>query len=656
VTAARGRRRAVDALLDALPPLCLVVGKGGVGKTTCAVGLTSRFAARHERTLLVSTDPAGSLGAVLGAPLIPGERREIETLRGCAVLQLDSTIARAAFLARWRDTIVTIVDRGTYLDADDINGLVDAAFPGADEIFAMLALAELVTNGVDAKPSKRGWDRLIVDTAPTGHTLRLLALPETFDAMIALLEAMQSKHRFMVSALTHRYSSDAADEFLAAMRGIMGSLRSSLCDAARSAAVLVTRAEAVVISETRRYAAALAALDIALGGIVLNAVTTPVSSAAQRAISDLEDGPRIELYTLPRSEPPPVGVRAIGALFGKLQRVGAGTAWDGMVSRDANGLRQNQAKPLSSPSGGAQSDATLALLRALTIVAGKGGVGKTTVSCALALADASRVTGSQRVLLVSTDPAPSIGDALGIFDPDWARRTPEFVQDCPSLDIWQIDASTAFAELRERYRDRTDALFEEWVGRGVDVVRDREILRDLLALAPPGIDELYALSVLGEILDQRRYTRVIVDPAPTGHLLRLLEMPALALDWSHRLMRLLLKYREVAGLGDAAGELLIFSRRTRAFDQLLHDSARAGIVLVSLPEPIVEAESARLAHALREHGLAVLGLVLNRVPAPRLSPAVELGAGVTVVAPESNSPLVGVDAIADWCDCWRVRD
>src|SRR5690348_16508087 len=202
VTAARGRSRAVGALLDSLPPLCLVIGKGGVGKTTCAVGLTSRFAARCERTLLVSTDPAGSLGTVLGASLVPGERREIDALRGCEVLQLDSAVARAAFLARWRDTIVTIVDRGTYLDTDDVSGLVDAAFPGADEIFALLAMAELVAGGAHAKHAIHGWDRLVVDTAPTGHTLRLLALPETFDAMVALLEAMQSKHRFMVGALT----------------------------------------------------------------------------------------------------------------------------------------------------------------------------------------------------------------------------------------------------------------------------------------------------------------------------------------------------------------------------------------------------------------------------------------------------------------------
>ena len=134
----------------------------------------------------------------------------------------------------------------------------------------------------------------------------------------------------------------------------------------------------------------------------------------------------------------------------------------------------------------------------------------------------------------------------------------------PALVTRQIDATAAFARFRDEYRAKIDALFDAVLSRGVNVAHDRAILRDLLSLAPPGIDELYALSILGETLAAGRFGRVVVDPAPTGHLLRLLEMPALALDWSHRLMRLMLKYREIAGLGDAAQELLEFARHARA--------------------------------------------------------------------------------------------
>ena len=112
---------------------------------------------------------------MLGVSLRDGEVCQIAD--GFFALQLDATAARRKFLERWRDVLVTIVDRGTYLDVDDIGGLVDAAFPGADEIFGLLVLAELVAPSSDRTAPK--WTCVVVDTAPTGHTLRLLALPET---------------------------------------------------------------------------------------------------------------------------------------------------------------------------------------------------------------------------------------------------------------------------------------------------------------------------------------------------------------------------------------------------------------------------------------------------------------------------------------------
>lgn len=639
------RGRATDALLEALPPLTLVVGKGGVGKTTCAVGLTACLADRGHRTLLVSTDPAASLGTVLGVTLPAGERRGLAELPGCAVLQLDASVARAAFLARWRDTMVTIMDRGTYLDVEDIEGLVDAAFPGADEIFALLSLAELLA---DPTPN---WDRLVVDTAPTGHTLRLLSLPETFDAMISLLDAMQAKHRFMVSALTHRYRSDAADDFLVAMKELVTGFRASLADDRKSTAVLVVRAEALVVAETLRYATALTALHIGTVAILVQALPEDPSEEARHALSELKEiGP--PLFFLPARQRPPVGVASIRELMRSLRELRG----DAAVRVERKRLHPRRGSAVMSLSGGGPPAAT-GIVRSLTIVGGKGGVGKTTVSTALALA-ASLPQQPGRVLLVSTDPAPSIGDALGMPDAHWARRIPQECPGVPRLDIWQMDATAAFEDLRDRYRERIDELFEAWIGRGIDAAHDRTILRDLLALAPPGVDELYALSALGEMLATERYARIIVDPAPTGHLLRLLEMPSVALDWSHRLMRLLLKYREIASLGDVAQELVGFTRRTRALDQLLHDPMRAGVLLVTLDEPVVLAESSRLSRAIQGAGIEVLGTLVNRAGelSDSLAGSEMFARGSTILAPEADRPLIGVGAITDWCHRWQARD
>src|SRR6185503_18038534 len=141
-----------------------------------------------------------------------------------------------------------------------------------------------------------------------------------------------------------------------------------------------------------------------------------------------------------------------------------------------------------------------------------------------------------------------------------------------NLTAVQLDATRAFSTFRDSYRDRIDALFEGLASRGVDAAHDRQIIRDLFALAPPGIDEVYALTVIGEELEKGRFDTIVIDPAPTGHLLRLLDMPRLAVAWSHQLMRLMLKYREVVSLGDAAQELLDFARRTKAVESRLVDA------------------------------------------------------------------------------------
>jgi arsenite/tail-anchored protein-transporting ATPase len=654
VSAARATPpRRVDELLDALPSLALIVGKGGVGKTTCALGIADRLAARGDVTLLVSTDPANSLGPALGVILEQGATHEVRA--GLHAMQLDPAAARTAFLSRWREVLVTIVDRGTYLDGEDISGLVDAAFPGADEIFGVLVLADLLA-GIAKPTAGRQWTRLVVDTAPTGHTLRLLALPETFDALIALLESMQAKHRFMVSALTHRYRQDAADRFLDEMRGTLGSFRHALRDGSRSAAVVVTRAESVVLRETARYLEALQQLGLAVAAVIIEALPDSREATVDDTVEALRElAPAGALHAVPRVDPPPVGLVEASASLGMMFAVGRASG-DNPVRRDGKRLRRKRSAAVSLSSGGGPQPGAIErespiavsdLLRTLTIVGGKGGVGKTTVACALALSAAIDVNAGGEILLVSTDPAPSIGDALGMHTPRWAHDGPIALEGLPTLHVWQMDATAAFQNLRERYRDRIDSVFDSLLGQSVDVAHDRTIVRDLLALAPPGIDELYALASLGDALADATYARIIVDPAPTGHLLRLLQLPSVAIDWSHRLMRLIMKYREIAGITEAAADLIAFSRRTRALDALLHDDMRAGVLLVSLAEPSVRSETERLGDLLRATGIAIIGEVRNRTSVGDLRDGRPV-----VIAPQFARPLVGMEAIREWTSTW----
>jgi arsenite-transporting ATPase len=613
----------LDTLLDALPRWTLVAGKGGVGKTTCAAALAAHAAARGDETLLLSTDPARSLGAALGSEVdpapgpVPGRERLF-------AMQLDAQHERAAFLARWRDVLRVILDRGTYLEAGDIAGIVDDALPGADEAMAVIALLEL-------ERSAR-WDRIVVDTAPTGHTLRLLALPGTFRALVALLETMQDKHRFMVRALTRRWRPDAADAFLIEMRERVDALRATLTDPARTAVVLVTRPDALVVAETVRYAAALRGMSMRVAALVINAIPAKAPAGVSAALRELDEVvPDAVRITVPALPEPPNGLAELEALFA------------GALAAPTTRPHRRRPQPVRS-----SACVNAPALRPLTIVAGKGGVGKTTVACAMAV---SLARPDAPILIVSSDPAPSVADALRQTVPD----DDVAVDGAPGCYARQMDASAAFDRFRETYAGRVDAVFDRLTGGSLDLTHDRAVMRDLLALAPPGIDELYALVTLGELLAARRYVSIVVDPAPTGHLLRLLEMPSLALSWSHRLMRIMLEYKEVAGLGDAASDLLDFARRTRALRELMGDPSRTTTLLVSNDEPLVRAETTRLLHACRDRGIDVGAIIWNRVES-RVAPLSDAQAGAQFEAPATVPAPRGAAELRAWWASWRPLD
>jgi arsenite-transporting ATPase len=633
----------IDALLASLPSWTLVGGKGGVGKTTCAAALAARSAERGARTLVLSTDPAGALSDVLGVSLT-GVPQPVPWRASLSAMQLDATAARGLFVAQWGDVLATIIDRGTYLDRDDIQGLIDAALPGIDETMAVLALADLADLAERGGAERRGWDRVVLDTAPTGHTLRLLALPDTFRAIVALLDTMQAKHRFMVSALTHRYRPDAADAFIADLGTKVSRVRALLTDHERTGVLLVSRPEPVVAAETVRYGAALRALGMTIRAVVMNALPKAAATPVRSAVADV----RHSLEGVPMYAVPPLGVLVPGE---------SGVAqWSRSLTRVADGTRRaapaartpvRSAMAVSVGLGGYAAP-EIAALPPVLIVGGKGGVGKTSLSCALALASARAGHGT---FLVSTDPAPSIADALSapVGDAD------TIVPDGFGLRARQIDASAAFARWRADYQSRVDAAFDGLLGPGLDASHDRAVARELFALAPPGIDELYALIWLGDALADGRFGRIVVDPAPTGHLIRLLEMPTLALEWSHRLLRLILKYRELAGGGELSTELLAFARRTRAVGELLRDPGRAGVMVVTLDEPIVRLETSRVVDRVRALGNHVPAIIWNRArgaPSPlTVEPPVR-----QFVAAETSPPPVGVARLLRWLEEWRTLE
>jgi arsenite-transporting ATPase len=283
-------------------------------------------------------------------------------------------------------------------------------------------------------------------------------------------------------------------------------------------------------------------------------------------------------------------------------------------------------------------------LRSLTqrwlLFAGKGGVGKSTCAAAAALGLAR----TRRVLLCGTDPAGSLADLLEVPVPA------EGVVLAPSLRVLQIDAPARLAALRERYREEVREVFAR-VGLDAALRMDREVIERLWNLAPPGIDEVIALIELTDALD--RDETLVIDPAPTGHFLRLLEMPGLARDWTRALMRVFQQLRAASLDGTVEG-LIRFSKRLKQLELELKDPAAAGVVLVTLPEPMVRAGTARLRARLGDAGVSVVATVMNRLAPRPAAPEADAFAGVVIAAPDLDPPPVGRAALYRFLETWRI--
>ena len=243
----------------------------------------------------------------------------------------------------------------------------------------------------------------------------------------------------------------------------------------------------------------------------------------------------------------------------------------------------------------------------IVIFGGKGGVGKTTAAAAFALALA-RANRKKKLLVFSTDPAHSLSDSLG----EEIGPEKKGVAGNKNLDAMEIDPGRWFEELKQRYRSWTDELFASLSGGSrMEIKFDREAMRELVELTPPGIDEIAALGAISDLLDENRYDSLILDTAPTGHLIRFLELPQVALSWIRTFMKLLLKYQNVVKATQVAEELVSLSKSIKRVVALLTDTERCEFVGVAIPERMSLEETIDLAKALDKLQVPMEKLLIN---------------------------------------------
>lgn len=296
-------------------------GKGGVGKTTCAAAAACGAAADGDEVLVVSTDPAHSLGDALDAALGPGPKVVSRSLHA---VQLDADRALTRWLRARESAFKTIAERGTYLDDDDVDRLFALSLPGVDELVGLLELSRLAEGG--------DYDHVVVDTAPTGHTLRLLEMPEMLRRFAQVLDDMHAKHRFLASSLGGRWRPDSADEVIAGVEEDAKGLRALLADPTRCSFTWITLPEALPIDESEHGIRSIERIGVSVPTVVVNRVwPAPDRTCALCTPRVREEAACLDritrtfgdkrLLAIPAAIHEPRGPRALAALAGTVREL-----------------------------------------------------------------------------------------------------------------------------------------------------------------------------------------------------------------------------------------------------------------------------------------------------------------------------------------------
>ncbi len=546
-------------------------GKGGVGKTSMACTHAVRYADEGKRTLIVTTDPASNLADVfeqeIGHQITP-----IVSVPNLFAMEIDPDIATREYIDRAMAPI-----RAAF--PPQIVQVMEEQMSGP--CTAEVAAFDRFTDFLDA-PSQNGhtFDVVIFDTAPTGHTIRLLELPAEWSQSIDA--ASQGSGQTCIGPAAaiqdakHKY-----ERALAAMR-----------QSVRTQFIFVLQPEAISIKETRRAIEELSKLGIRNFRLIINGIIPPDGSQnplfAARAEMQARYLEQIEReFEYPKQQMTLLADEIRGTV--KLRQVGK-------IFFDGETLTPYSALPVEERTrvrvASSLDDVRARLFpnghRRTLFFAGKGGVGKTVASCMTAVWLARQ---GHKTLLLTTDPAAHLGDVLDTPVSDTV--TPVIGQ--PNLWAVKIDPKAA----AEAYKARILADARQR-GRPESAIKVMEE-----ELNSPCTEEIAAFDQFIEYASQDEWDVVVFDTAPTGHTLRLLELPV---DWSKQIDMKVFVSVDTAAADDVA------KARFGKVIRMMTDPAQSTFAFVMYPEstPILEAWRAakELVTVGVQPGLVVANMVI----------------------------------------------
>jgi len=524
--------------LEQPPRFLFFTGKGGVGKTSIACATAIQLAAADRRVLLVSTDPASNVGQVFGIG-IGNQITAIPGIEHLSALEIDPQAAAQAY----RDRIVGPV-RGLLPDAvvkgieEQLSGACTTEIAAFDEFTALLTDSALFAD----------YEHIVFDTAPTGHTIRLLQLPGAWSGFLDEGKGDASCLGPLAGLEKQRTQYKAAVDALADVR--------------RTRLILVARAQQTTLREVARTHEELAAIGLSQQYLVINGVL-PHSDAAQdslaAAIFDREQTALSAipeaLKTLPIDQVGLMPFNLVG--LDALRQLLAETAPQVTAWKDLP-------ITLDAPSLSVLVDDIAAHGHGLIMLMGKGGVGKTTLAAAVAVELSRR---GLPVHLTTSDPAAHLTETLG--------------HELTNLSVSRIDPHAE----TERYRQHV----LETKGAKLDAAGRALLEEDLRS---PCTEEIAVFQAFSRIIREADKKFVVMDTAPTGHTLLLLD----ATGAYHREVS-----RQLVGAG---------MHFTTPMMQL-QDPKQTKVLLVTLAETTPVLEAANLQTDLRRAGIEPWAWIIN---------------------------------------------
>lgn len=524
--------------LQNIPLYLFFTGKGGVGKTSISCATAIRLAEQGKRVLLVSTDPASNVGQVF-SQTIGNTIQPIASVPGLSALEIDPQAAAQQYRARIVDPIKGVLPDDVVSSINEqLSGACTTEIAAFDEFTGLLTDASLLTR----------FDHIIFDTAPTGHTIRLLQLPGAWSSFIdsnpegasclgpmAGLEKQREQYAHAVEALS---------------------------DPKRTRLVLVARLQKSTLQEVARTHLELAAIGLKNQYLVINGVLPKTEAANDTLAAAIWDREQEALANLPSE----LSGLPTDTLF--LQPVN-------MVGVSAlSGLLSTQPVAASSPEEYVQQRPDIPSLSALVddiarnehgliMLMGKGGVGKTTMAAAIAVRLAEM---GFDVHLTTSDPAAHLSTTLN--------------GSLNNLQVSRIDPQ----EETERYRQHV----LETKGKELDEAGKLLLEEDLRS---PCTEEIAVFQAFSRVIREAGKRFVVMDTAPTGHTLLLLD----ATGAYHREIA-----KKMGDKGDFTTPMM-----------QLQDPERTKVLLVTLPETTPVLEAANLQADLERAGIHPWGWIIN---------------------------------------------